>query len=201
MAVYIVGITGASGALYARAMLQAFKNLGHSVYLVVTGPGKQLLAEELGWIIPESRSEAEICLRELLAYRATDPELRYFDWQDIGASIASGSVQTAGMVVIPCTMGSVSGIACGSSSNLLERAADVMLKERRPLVLVPRETPLNQIHLRNMLTLAEMGVHIVPAMPAFYNRPGSLEDLANFVVGRVLDVLKIDHALYPRWER
>lgn len=200
MSTYIVAITGASGAIYAKAMLKALKELGHRTYLTITGPGQTLLEGELGWCLPDKPQAAENELKRLLGYSPGDRSLQYFDWQDVGAVIASGSAKTDGMIVIPCTMATLSGISCGSSGNLVERAADVMLKERRPLVLVPRETPLNQIHLRNMLTLAEMGVHIVPAMPAFYNQPGSFGDLADFVVGRVLDVLGEEHDLYKRWE-
>ena len=200
MSTYIVAITGASGALYARAMLLALKDLGHSTCLTITGPGQMLLQRELDWHLPDKTKLAEHELKRLLGYPAEDSRLQYFNWQDIGASVASGSFKTEGMIVIPCTMSTLAGISSGNSGNLVERAADVMLKERRPLVLVPRETPLNQIHLRNMLNLAELGVHIVPAMPAFYNRPESFAELANFVVGRVLDLLGVEHSLYQRWE-
>ncbi|MFZ3171409.1 MAG: flavin prenyltransferase UbiX [Carboxydocellales bacterium] len=200
MSTYIVAITGASGALYARAMLLALKDLGHSTCLTITGPGQTLLQRELDWHLPAKTKLAEQELKRLLGYAAEDSRLQYFNWQDVGASIASGSFKTEGMIVIPCTMSTLAGISSGNSGNLVERAADVMLKERRPLVLVPRETPLNQIHLRNMLNLAELGVHIVPAMPAFYNRPESFAELANFVVGRVLDLLGVEHSLYQRWE-
>jgi 4-hydroxy-3-polyprenylbenzoate decarboxylase len=181
-------------------MLLALKDLGHSTCLIITGPGQILLQRELDWYLPDKTKLAEQELKRLLGYAAEDSRLQYFDWQAVGASIASGSFKTEGMIVIPCTMSTLAGISSGNSGNLVERAADVMLKERRPLVLVPRETPLNQIHLRNMLNLAELGVHIVPAMPAFYNRPESFAELANFVVGRVLDLLGVEHSLYQRWE-
>lgn len=200
MSTYIVAITGASGAIYARSMLLALKAHEHTTYLTITGPGQTLLQEELGWYLPGKPQAAENELKRLLGYASGDSSLRYFDWQDVGAIIASGSAKTDGMIIIPCTMSTLAGISSGNSVNLVERAADVMLKEHRPLVLVPRETPLNQIHLRNMLNLAVMGVHIVPAMPAFYNQPASFDDLANFVVGRVLDLLREEHDLYKRWE-
>jgi 4-hydroxy-3-polyprenylbenzoate decarboxylase len=119
--------------------------------------------------------------------------------KDIGASIASGSYLTAGMVVVPCSMGTLANIASGSSRNLLERTADVMLKEGRPLILVPRETPLHAIHLENLLKLSRMGVAIVPAMPAFYHMPTSIDDLVDFMVGKLLDRMGIEHGLFRRW--
>jgi 4-hydroxy-3-polyprenylbenzoate decarboxylase len=117
----------------------------------------------------------------------------------IGITGASGSYRTKGMVILPCSMGTLSGIAHGSSDNLLERTADVILKESRRLIIVPRETPLHAIHLENMLTLAKMGVRIIPAMPAFYNKPSSMEELIDFMVGKVLDSMDIEHSLYKRW--
>src|SRR6185369_5457820 len=125
--------------------------------------------------------------------------LAYYAEDDFYAPIASGSSAADAMVVVPCSMGTLSRISCGNSGNLLERSADVMLKEGRPLVLVPRETPLNAIHLEHMLKLARLGVRIVPAMPAFYQRPQSLDDLVNFVVGKVLDSLGVEQSLFRRW--
>jgi len=197
---YIVAVTGASGAVYAEAVLKALKVLGYRIYLTISGPGQQVLGHELGWNLTGKPGDKERQLKDLLGYEKDDTALRYFDWEDVGALIASGSVKTSGMIVIPCTMSTLSGIATGRAGNLIERAADIMLKEKRPLVLVPRETPLNQIHLQNMLTLAQMGVHIIPAMPAFYHQPRTIADLANFMAGRVLDVLNIHHQLYKRWE-
>ncbi|MDA8234042.1 MAG: UbiX family flavin prenyltransferase [Clostridia bacterium] len=200
MSAYVVAITGASGALYAQATLRALKDVGCRIYVTITGPGQRVLDYELGWLLTGTPGEKEARLRQLLGYDAEDSSLRYFDWEDIGALIASGSAKTKGMIIVPCTMSTLSGIAVGRAGNLIERAADIMLKERRPLVIVPRETPLNQIHLQNMLTLAQMGVHIIPAMPAFYHHPQTIDDLANFMVGRVLDVFGLEHELYKRWE-
>ena len=125
--------------------------------------------------------------------------LRLLGIDDFSAAIASGSGAADAMVVCPCSMGTLARIAGGISANLLERAADVMLKERRPLILVPRETPLNEIHLENMLRLARMGARVVPAMPAFYNHPTSIDDMVDFMVGRVLDSLGMENKLYSRW--
>jgi len=197
---YIIAVTGASGAIYARNMLQALLELNQEVSLTITGPGFRVLSEELSWDLPEPGDPG--MTREIGRYLGWngDAPLRYFDYRDIGAEIASGSARNDGMIIIPCTVSTLSGIACGASQNLVERAADIMLKEKRQLVVVPRETPFNQIHLKNMLELACMGVHIVPAAPAFYHKPETIEDLVNFVVGRVLDLLKIEHDLFKRWQ-
>jgi len=200
LASYIVAVTGASGALYAKNMLQALHNLNHDVYLTITEPGRRVLKEELLWELPELDDPCLPALvKNCLGWQGP-ADLKYFDYRDMGAQIASGSVRTDGMIVIPCTAATLSGIAVGASRNLVERAADVMLKERRPLIVVPRETPLNQIHLRNMLELSGLGVHIVPAAPGFYHKPETIEDLVNFIVGKVLDILHIQHDLYRRWQ-
>ncbi len=200
MGSYIVGVTGASGAIYARNMLQALLSLGQEVSLTITGPGFRVLREELAWDLPEPGApDMAKLIRHYLGMNEDAP-LRYFDYRDIGAEIASGSARNDGMIIIPCTVSTLSGIACGASENLVERAADIMLKEKRQLVLVPRETPFSQIHLKNMLELAGMGVDIVPAAPAFYHKPETIDDLVNFIVGRVLDLLKIEHSLFNRWQ-
>ncbi|GAW91884.1 UbiX family flavin prenyltransferase [Calderihabitans maritimus] len=196
---YIVAITGASGSIYGCRMLQVLKEAGCFLYVTVSKPGRQVLKEEMGWVLEGRAEVVEERLREYLGYSSGDPALRYFDPEDLGAVIASGSAQNDGMIVIPCTMSTVSAIAHGTAGNLIERAADVMLKEGRPLVVVPRETPLNQVHLENMLKLARMGVHVVPAMPAFYHHPQTINDLVDFIVGRVLDLLGVEHHLYSRW--
>lgn len=198
MSTLIVAITGASGSIYAERFLQVLARENHRVYLVITAPGIQVVEHELGWQVPEEISEAELYLQGRLGF--PDENFRYFHWSDIGAKIASGSVKTDGMVVLPCTMSTVSGIAHGQSGNLVERAADIMLKEGRPLIVVPRETPLSQLHLKNLLTLSQLGVRVVPAMPAFYHGPQSIEDLVSFMVGRVLDMLNIEHNLYQPWK-
>lgn len=198
MSTLIVAITGASGSVYAERLLQILAQEKHRVYLVITAPGLQVVEHELGWQVPGEHLAAEEYLQAKLGFPKEN--FRYFHWEDVGAKIASGSVRTDGMVVIPCTMSTVSGIAHGQSGNLVERAADIMLKEGRPLIVVPRETPLSQLHLQNMLTMAQLGVRVIPAMPAFYHGPQSIEDLVDFMVGRVLDILNIEHTLFQRWK-
>ncbi|MBU5672760.1 UbiX family flavin prenyltransferase [Paenibacillus brevis] len=189
----VVGITGASGSIYGVRLVQALLNTGYQVHLVISNAGWRVLNEELGW----SSTERERMLRE--HFGADSGSLLYHPVGDIGASIASGSFLVEAMIIMPCSMGTLASIANGISDNLMARAADVMLKEGRPLVLVPRETPLHAIHLENMLKLARLGVTIVPAMPAFYFGPQSIEDLVRFLVGKVLDTLRIEHSLFTRW--
>ena len=200
MSTIIVGITGASGSVYAQKLLMELSANEHTIYLTVTEPGKRVLQEEINWQIPADAREAEKVIRAYLNLQDDDKRLRYFDINDVGALIASGSVKVDGMIIIPCTMATVSAVAHGTASDLLERAADVILKERRKLLIVPREAPLSAIHLENLLKLARMGVQILPAMPAFYNKPQTIDDLVNFIVGRALDYFEIPHALYRRWE-
>lgn len=190
-----VAVTGASGTIYAERLIQCLRGKVGRVYLCATDAGIKVAAHEL----PGS---AEGSLRRILAGEVpvSDRDLfRVFRQDDLFAPIASGSSAPTHMVVVPCSMGTLARIATGISSNLIERAADVCLKQKVPLTLVPRESPLSTIHLRNMLTLSEMGVHIVPPMPAFYQKPQSVEDMVDFVVGRVLEALGVEHSLYPPW--
>ena len=190
-------MSGASGAIYAVRLLKACLELGLHIELVASDYGKRLLIEECGLNL-KSESVHEWLDR---TYGKTDRPgtVRQHAAGDLGAPIASGSQSWQAMVVIPCSMKTLSGIAQGASTNLIERAADVTLKERRPLVLVPRETPMNLIQLENQVRVARAGAYVVPAMPAFYTRPQSFEDLADFVAGRVLSVLRIPHALFEPW--
>jgi len=190
---WIVGITGASGAIYGVRLCQELLLRGFGLHLIVTEAGWRVLREELGW---DSARRKETLEQQFGGYEG---KYEYHPIADIGANIASGSFRSEGMVVMPCSMGTLSGIAHGASGNLLERSADVMLKEDRKLILVPRETPMHAIHLENMLTLARMGVRIVPAMPAFYYGPRTLEDIVDFLVGKVLDVMGVEHDLFTRW--
>jgi 4-hydroxy-3-polyprenylbenzoate decarboxylase len=193
----IVGMTGASGALYAGRLLRALLSGGHSVHLVLSRYGRYLLVEELGFA-PDEESVPEFLAR-LYGEEVTAGELCEYGIGDLTCILASGSVRVDGMVVVPCSMKTLAGIAHGLASNLIERAADVALKERRPLVLVPRETPLNLIHLRNMTAAAEAGALLVPAMPAFYQKPATFDDLGDFITGRICDLLGIENRLFPRW--
>jgi len=179
----VVAITGASGVIYARRLLEVLKDTGVTISLIISATAERVIQKELGVSKTEIQSLA----------------LEHFDVNDVEAPVASGSVLCDGMVIVPCTMATLAAIASGLSFNLITRTADVMLKEARPLVLVPRETPLNQIHLENMLKLKKAGVHILPAMPAFYNSPKGIDDLVDFVVGRILDILKIKHNIYKRY--
>ncbi len=199
MATYIVGITGASGAPYALRLLQALVRGGHDVYLSITGDGISILKDETGFLLKGAEADIRSALEKRL--KAKRGQIRYFDENNMYAPVASGSVKVDAMVVIPCSMKTLAAIAQGYASTLIERAADVTIKEKRKLIIVPRETPLSAIHLRNMLTLAELGCHIIPAMPAFYHQPKSVSDMVDFIVGRVLDSMGIENDLSPRWGR
>ncbi|WP_202080009.1 UbiX family flavin prenyltransferase [Caldalkalibacillus salinus] len=188
-----VGITGASGGVYGVRLTQELLKLGHHVHLMVTEAGWQVFYEELGL----DTSDRERVIMEQFGDQGA--HFSYHTLRDFRAPIASGSYRCDGMIVIPCSMGTLSGIAHGASGNLLERSADVMLKEGRKLVLVPRETPLNQIHLENMLKITQAGGKILPAMPGFYHVPETLDDVIRFLVGKALDALDIDHSLFRRW--
>ncbi len=193
----IVGVTGASGAIYAGRLLRALLAGGHEVHLVLSKYGRFLLHEELGFA-PDRESVLEFLAR-LYGEEVHTGDLREHGFGDLACIIASGSVPVDGMVVIPCSVKTLSGIAHGASANLIERAADVTLKERRPLILVPRETPLNLVQLRNLTLAAEAGAIILPAMPAFYQKPRTFADLGDFIAGRVCNLFHIEHGLFPHW--
>ena len=192
-----IAITGASGAIYAVRTLAELLARGIRVELVISDYGRRLLRDELG---------DDATVEKLTPYLAS----KYGDTvnagavtihsnRDLGATIASGSHNCAAMAIVPCSMKTLAGIAHGLSRNLVERAADVMLKERRRLVVVPRETPMSLPALKNMVLCAEAGAMIVPAMPAFYQQPKSLDDLADFMAGKILSALGFEHDLYPAW--
>ena len=193
----ILGFSGASGAPYGLRLLQCLLDAGRPVWLLVSPAAQVVLAQETDWELP-ARPEA---MAEALRGRLGCPPeaLRVFGQQQWMAPVASGSHQVRDMVICPCSAGTVSALAQGTSSDLMERAADVMIKERRRLLLVVRETPLSPIHLENLLKLARLGVTVMPASPGFYHRPRRVEDLVDFVVARVLDHLDVPHALLPRW--
>jgi 4-hydroxy-3-polyprenylbenzoate decarboxylase len=197
MATYTIAITGASGAPYGMRVLETLIKGGHSIYLTITGDGLAILNDETGLMLKGSETDIQFALEKHLG--AKEGQLRYFDEDNMYAPIASGSAKVDGMVVIPCSMKALSSIANGFASNLIERAADVTIKEKRKLIIVPRETPLSTIHLRNLLALSETGCHIIPAMPAFYHHPKKLQDIIDFIAGRVLDALGVENELSPRW--
>jgi 4-hydroxy-3-polyprenylbenzoate decarboxylase len=197
MGIYTVAITGASGSPYALRVLQVLLQQGHTIYLCISGDGLKILGEESGILLKGSETDIQSAMVRQLDAR--EGQLRYFNEDNMYTPIASGSTHVDAMVVIPCSMKALSSIANGFASNLIERAADVTIKERRKLILVPREMPLSAIHLRNMLTLAEIGCHIVPAMPGFYHHPKQLQDIIDFVAGRVLDAMGVENTIAPRW--
>lgn len=189
----VFAITGASGAPYAVRLLQQLVAARRPVQLIVSSHGLRLLRTET-----DLASVAD--LRAAVGARAWDRLVTAYDDADRGAAPASGSALNAGMVICPCSMGTLSAVSVGASRSLVERAADVALKERRPLILVTRETPLSAIHLENMLRLARAGAVVMPAAPGFYHRPARVEDLVDFVVARVLDHLGVAHGLAARWQ-
>jgi len=194
-----IGVSGASGMIYAVRSLKFLLSVGYRVELVVSKGAISVWNSENiseGSMPSNPRQQEEFWRSQCGEENGT---LTCHAWGDIGANIASGSFRTVGMVVIPCSMATVAKIAQGISSDLLERAADVHLKEGRKLIVVPRETPLSLIHLRNLTALAEAGARIVPAIPAWYHQPQTINDLVDFVVARVLDQLDIDSDLIKRW--
>lgn len=180
----IVGITGATGAVYGIRLLEVLRDKGVESHLVVTEWGERTIALETKYSVEYVKS---------LASQVHSPS-------DLAASISSGSYPVKGMAIVPCSMKTLSAIAHGYSESLVARAADVTIKEHRPLVLVARETPLSAIHIENMLNLSRLGVTVMPPMPAFYFRPRSIDDLVNHLVGKILDRFEIDHDLFPRWD-
>jgi flavin prenyltransferase len=193
----VVGVAGASGLIYAVRTVKFLLASNFEVDLVASRASHMVWRDEMQTQMPFEVEDQENFWREQT--NETAGKLRCHAFGNVGASIASGSYRTLGMVVIPCSMSTVGKLAAGLSSDLLERAADVQLKEGRPLILVPRETPFSLIHLRNLTSLAEAGARIVPAIPAWYQQPKTIEDLVDFVVGRALDQLNIDHDLFVRW--
>ena len=191
-----VAMTGASGAVYGVRLIEELLRANCRVSLVLTRSGLDVLHHETGldWLGSKAQRQEKIA-----AHCGGSQNLCVYEEQDMFAPLASGSAVPEAMVVIPCSMGTAARLAAGVSGNLVERAADVVLKERKELILVPRETPLNQIHLENLLKLSRAGAHILPAMPGFYHRPQTIDDLVNHVIGKVLDSLDIEHTLFPRW--
>jgi len=191
---YAVCWTGGSGIVYGQRFVEVLLALGHQVHLCATDAALRVLAHEAGIAVDRARPDLAGRFGQVPPGR-----LLVHPIDAVEATPASGSARLAATIVVPCSMGTLARVAHGFSSNLAERAADVALKEGRPLVVVPRETPLSALHLENMLTLARLGAIVLPAMPGFYHRPGSVGDLVDFVVGKILDRLGIDHALVARW--
>jgi 4-hydroxy-3-polyprenylbenzoate decarboxylase len=192
-----IAVTGASGAVYATRTVAALLERGVHVELIVSDYGRRLLRDELG----ESATVERLVpfLTEKYGEGVSKGSLVVHSNRDLGATIASGSHGCSGMAIVPCSMKTLAAVAHGLSRNLIERAADVMLKEQRRLVIVPRETPMSLPQLRNMVLCAEAGAMILPAMPAFYQQPKTLDDLADFMAGKILSALGFEHDLYPPW--
>lgn len=192
---FVVAITGASGSVYGLRLISELLRSGERVSLILTSAGRQVMNHETGL---EWSAEIKVQRQQVQEYFASIA-VDCLAIDDFWAGAASGSAAADAMIVAPCSMGTLGRIAAGLSGNLLERAADVMLKERRSLLLVPRETPFNNIHLENLLRLSQSGAIILPAMPGFYHGPETIEDLVDFVVGKILDQLDVQHSLFTRW--
>lgn len=196
---FVLAITGASGSAYALKTLQVLIQSGYDVHLTMSPAAALVMKTEVGVTVDLENFSAEPLLEGLQETETPLGRIEYHNYRDFMTGIASGSFLTAGMVICPCSMGTLSSVANGLSSNLIHRAADVHLKERRKLILVPRETPLGTIALGNMTKLSEAGAVILPAMPGFYHNPTSIEDLVDFVVSRICDQLGVNHCLSKRW--
>jgi len=196
-AVVTVAITGASGAQYGLRLVESLLKQGHQVYLMVSKAAHIVIATETQLKLPGQAAKLEVFLTEY--FQVDQGLLRVFGKEDWMSPVASGSGAPSKMVVCPCSTGTLSAIATGASNNLIERAADVALKERRQLILVPRETPYSEIHLENMLKLTRMGAVMLPASPGFYHQPADISAMVDFIVARILDQLDLEQTLMPRW--
>lgn len=192
-----LAVTGASGAQYAMRLLDCLVKADVEVFFLISQAAQLVMATETEWRLPPKPQALQAFLTE--QFGAREGQIRVFGKQDWMAPVASGSGAPGAMVVCPCSTGCLSAIATGASNNLIERAADVALKERRKLILVPREAPYSTLHLENMLKLSQMGAVILPASPGFYHQPASIEDLIDFVVARILNQLGIEQKLLARW--
>ncbi|MEZ6139949.1 MAG: flavin prenyltransferase UbiX [Zavarzinella sp.] len=194
----VVAITGASGSIYGIRLLEVLLNAGKTVHLVLSPAATEVIDREVGLKINLKAFDVQTIFKHL-KIDVDSSRLQYHHFQNFQAGIASGSFLTGGMVIAPCSMGTVAAVAHGISQNLIHRSADVHLKERRKLIVVPRETPLGLVQLKNMTSLAEAGAILMPAMPGFYTLPRTIDDLVNFVVGRICDQLEVPHQLLNRW--
>ena len=192
----IVGITGASGAVLGERLVRFLLKDGHEVHAIISPSGSAVFAEELDIRLGQTHADIR---KNFLKHYANNKRLHVAPADDFAARISSGSSEIDAMVIVPCSMSSAAAIAHGLTLNLIHRAASVSIKEKRPLIIVPRESPMSAIHLRNLLTLSEVGAHVVPATTAFYHKPKTVEEMVDFTLGRVLDILKIKHKLFTRW--
>jgi len=192
-----LAITGASGSAYALRLLECLVAANYQVYVLCSSAARVVFDTEVGLKLPASPDAASECLSE--KFNAKTGQITVFGKEQWFSPVASGSAAPKQMIVCPCSTGTLAAISQGMSDNLIERAADVVIKERGQLILVPRETPFSTIHLQNMLTLSQMGVTIMPAAPGFYHNPQSIEDLIDFMVGRMLDHIGIEQSIMPRW--
>ncbi|MFQ5512112.1 MAG: UbiX family flavin prenyltransferase [Candidatus Krumholzibacteriia bacterium] len=200
MASIIVGISGGSGAPYALRLLDVLLQSERQVKAILSPAAEKILALECDVHLEGSPLEKQAQLRNALPIDKTEVGLELYDHRDLAAPISSGSFPSSAMVIVPCSMGALGRIAAGVSSDLISRAADVTLKERRKLIVVPRETPLGEIHLRNMLAVTRAGAVVLPAMPGFYHRPQHVSDMVDMIVSRILDQLGIDNHIFKRWK-
>ncbi len=190
-----VAMTGASGAIYGLRLVEVLLKRGSRVNLIISKWGFKIIKDEC--MVDFHKGYPQSVMK---FFKTTEENLITYDDEDLSAEISSGSSGNKKMVIIPCSMGTLGRIASGIASTLIERSADVVLKEKGKLIVVPRETPLNIIHLENMLRIARAGAIILPAMPAFYHKPEGIDDMVNFIVGKVMDILGIEHQLFRRWE-
>jgi 4-hydroxy-3-polyprenylbenzoate decarboxylase len=199
---FIIALTGASGAAYGLRLTRELLNAGHSVDMITSSTARLIIKDEVGLDLAGVEAQAAAKIADFLGCPADDTvaRLSVYPSELISAPLASGSALKRTMVICPCSMGTLGRIASGVSINLIDRSADCILKERGELIVVPRETPLNAIHLENMLKLSKAGATIAPAMPAFYNSPQSTDDMVDFMVGKILDLLGVSNTLYKRWQ-
>jgi 4-hydroxy-3-polyprenylbenzoate decarboxylase len=197
---FTIGISGGSGVPYALRLIEVLLHSDHQVKVVISPAGEKILEIEAGIRLHGSLLDKQTALRKTLHIDEIEVGLELYDHKDLAAPISSGSFPSDGMVIVPCSGGTMGRIANGISSDLISRAADVALKERRKLIVVPRETPLSEIHIRNMLAVTRAGAVVLPAMPGFYHQPKSITDLINMVVSRILDHLGVENRIFERWK-
>jgi len=192
-----LALTGASGAPYSQRLLEVLLGQGITVHLMISAAARIVFSDELDWKLPARAGDVQKMLVE--EFQCAPELLKVYGEQQWSSPLASGSHQIETMIICPCTMGTLSAVACGSSDNLINRAADVMIKENRKLIIVPRESPFSAIHLENMLKLSRLGVCVLPPSPGFYFKPTELSEVIDFVVVKILDQAKIEHNLMRRW--